>query len=85
MAKNGVDGVYSADPKLDPTATKYAELTQLDLIAKNLKVMDRTASSLSMDTDIPLIVFNINTPGNIQKVVMGENIGTVIEGGKNNG
>ena len=82
MAKNGVDGVYSADPKLDPTATKYAELTQLDLIAKNLKVMDRTASSLSMDTDIPLIVFNINTPGNIQKVVMGENIGTVIEGGK---
>ena len=85
MAKNGVDGVYSADPKLDPTATKYSELTQLDLIAKNLKVMDRTASSLSMDTDIPLIVFNINTPGNIQKVVMGENIGTVIEGGKNNG
>ncbi|CCI85698.1 UMP kinase [Lactobacillus pasteurii DSM 23907 = CRBIP 24.76] len=82
MAKNGVDGVYSADPKLDPTATKYSELTQLEIIAKNLKVMDRTASSLSMDTDIPLIVFNINTPGNIEKVVLGENIGTVIEGGK---
>ena len=83
MAKNGVDGVYSADPKVDPSATKYDELTQLDLIAKNLKVMDRTASSLSMDTHIPLIVFNVNTEGNIKKVVMGENIGTVIEGGKN--
>ena len=82
MAKNGVDGVYSADPKTDPTATKFTELTQLDLISKNLKVMDRTASSLSMDTEIPLIVFNVNTPGNIKKVVMGENIGTVIRGDK---
>ena len=84
MAKNGVDGVYTADPKVDPSATKYSELTQLDVIAKNLKVMDRTACSLSMDTEIPLVVFNVNTPGNIKKVVMGENIGTVIEGGKNN-
>lgn len=84
MAKNGVDGVYTADPKLDPTATKYSELTQLDIIAKNLKVMDRTASSLSMDTHIPLIVFNVNKSGNIKKVVMGENIGTIIEGGKKN-
>lgn len=82
MAKNGVDGVYTADPKLDPHAKKYKELTQLDLIAKNLKLMDRTASSLSMDTNIPLIVFNVNTPGNIKKVVLGENIGTIIEGGK---
>ena len=82
MAKNGVDGVYSADPKTDPSATKFAELTQLDLISKDLKVMDRTASSLSMDTEIPLIVFNVNTPGNIKKVVMGESIGTVIRGDK---
>ena len=82
MAKNGVDGIYSADPKTDPSATKFAELTQLDLISKDLKVMDRTASSLSMDTEIPLIVFNVNTPGNIKKVVMGENIGTVIRGDK---
>ena len=58
------------------------ELTQLDVISKDLKVMDRTASSLSMDTNIPLIVFNVNTEGNIRKVVMGEHIGTVIEGGK---
>lgn len=82
MAKNGVDGVYSADPKLDPKAKKYHELSQLDVIAKNLKVMDRTASSLSMDTHIPLIVFNVNTPGNIKKVVQGQNIGTVIKGDK---
>lgn len=82
MAKNGVDGVYSADPKLDPNAKKYDELTQLDLISKNLKVMDSTASSLSMDNDIPLVVFNVNKPGNIQKVVEGQNIGTVIKGDK---
>lgn len=82
MAKNGVDGVYSADPKVDPDAKKFNELTQLDIIAKNLKVMDRTASSLSMDTDIPLIVFNVNKPGNIKRVVTGENVGTIIRGNK---
>ncbi|MDO4912327.1 MAG: UMP kinase [Lactobacillus sp.] len=82
MAKNGVDGVYTADPKVDESATMYRELTQLDIISQNLKVMDRTASSLSMDTDIPLVVFNINTDGNIKKVVTGEEIGTVIRGGK---
>lgn len=82
MAKNGVDGVYTADPNLDPSAKKFAELTQLDMIAKGLQVMDRTASSLSMDTHIPLIVFNVNTPGNIKRVVEGENIGTIIRGDK---
>ncbi|MFV4950672.1 UMP kinase [Lactobacillus delbrueckii] len=82
MAKNGVDGVYTADPNLDPSAKKFAELTQLDMISKGLQVMDRTASSLSMDTHIPLIVFNINTPGNIKRVVEGENIGTIIRGDK---
>ncbi|AUI71378.1 UMP kinase [Companilactobacillus alimentarius] len=81
MAKNNVDGVYSADPKKDPNAKKYAELTQLDIINKNLGVMDTTASSLSMDNDIPLIVFNLNKPENIKKVVQGENIGTIIKGG----
>lgn len=82
MAKNGVDGVYSADPKIYPEAVKFDELTQLDIIAKDLKVMDRTASSLSMDNNIPLIVFNVNEAGNIKKVIEGENIGTVIRGGK---
>ena len=78
MAKNGVDGVYSADPKIYPEAVKFDELTQLDIIAKDLKVMDRTASSLSMDNNIPLIVFNVNEAGNIKKVIEGENIGTVM-------
>lgn len=82
MAKNNVDGVYSADPKTDPKAVKFEELTQLEIINKNLQVMDRTASSLSMDTEIPLVVFNINQPGNIKKVIMGENIGTTIRGDK---
>ena len=82
MAKNGVDGVYTADTNLDPSAKKFAELTQLDMISKGLQVMDRTASSLSMDTHIPLIVFNVNTPGNIKRVVEGENIGTIIRGDK---
>ncbi len=82
MAKNGVDGVYTADPKIHPDAKKFHELSQLDMISKGLQVMDRTASSLSMDTHIPLIVFNVNTPGNIKRVVEGENIGTIIRGDK---
>src|SRR5699024_5786994 len=81
MAKNDVDGVYSADPKKDPNAKKYSELSQLDIINKNLGVMDTTASSLSMDNNIRLIVFNLNKPENIKKVVQGENIGTIIKGG----
>ena len=81
MAKNNVDGVYSADPKKDPDAKKYDELSQLDIINKNLGVMDSTASSLSMDNNIPLIVFNLNKAENIRKVVQGENIGTIIKGG----
>ncbi|APU71212.1 uridylate kinase [Companilactobacillus crustorum] len=81
MAKNNVDGVYTADPKKDPNAKKYSELSQLDIINKNLGVMDTTASSLSMDNNIPLIVFNLNKPENIKKVVQGENIGTIIKGG----
>ena len=80
MAKNNVDGVYSADPKLDKTATKFTELTHMEIISKGLHVMDSTASSLSMDNDIPLVVFNINQPGNIRRAVMGEKIGTTVRG-----
>ncbi|HIZ96054.1 MAG TPA: UMP kinase [Candidatus Ligilactobacillus excrementavium] len=80
MAKNGVDGIYSADPNVDPEAEKYQSLTHLDIINKGLHVMDTTASSLSMDNDIPLVVFNMNEHGNIKKVVLGENIGTTVEG-----
>lgn len=80
MAKNGVDGVYSADPQVDTDAIKYTDLTHLDVINKNLRVMDSTASSLSMDNDIPLVVFNLNEAGNIRRVVMGEAIGTTVKG-----
>jgi len=80
MAKNGVDGIYSADPNKDPDAVKFDQLTQLDIINKGLHVMDTTASSLSMDNDIPFVVFNLNKQGNIRKVVEGENIGTTVRG-----
>ena len=80
MAKNNVDGVYSADPRIDTNAIKFNELTHLDVIQKGLKVMDTTASSLSMDNDITLVVFNLNETGNIRRVVLGENIGTTVRG-----
>lgn len=82
MAKNNVDGVYSADPNKDVHATKFHELTHLDIIDKGLNVMDTTASSLSMDNNIPLVVFNLNEAGNIKRVVQGEQIGTTIKGDK---
>ncbi len=80
MAKNKVDGVYSADPFLDPNAEKYEVLTYLEVLNKNLGVMDSTASSLCMDNNIPLIVFNITEQGNIKRVVLGEKIGTIVKG-----
>ncbi|WP_035053011.1 UMP kinase [Carnobacterium pleistocenium] len=80
MAKNNVDGIYSADPKLDKTATKFEELTHLEIINKGLQVMDTTASSLSMDNNIPLVVFNLNETGNIKRVALGETIGTTVRG-----
>ena len=78
MAKNGVDGVYSADPKIDKNAVRYQSLTYMDLIQQNLHVMDTTATSMCMDNDIDLIVFNMNEPGNILKAVKGEVNGTLI-------
>ncbi|GED70207.1 uridylate kinase [Brevibacillus reuszeri] len=80
MAKNKVDGVYSADPSLDPTAEKYDQLTFLEVLNKGLGVMDSTASSLCMDNSIPLIVFNISEEGNIRRAVMGDKIGTLVKG-----
>ena len=80
MAKNGVDGIYSADPRKDANAVKYDKLTHMEIIDKGLQVMDTTASSLSMDNNIPLVVFNMNERGNIKKVVQGETIGTTVEG-----
>jgi uridylate kinase len=65
---------------LDPNATKYDDLTFLDVIKEGLAVMDSTASSLCMDNDIPLIVFSIMEQGNIKRAVMGEKIGTIVRG-----
>ncbi|SJZ85138.1 UMP kinase [Anaerorhabdus furcosa] len=79
MAKNGVDGVYSADPKLDKTAIKFEQLTYMDLIQQELQVMDTTATSMCMDNKVDLVVFNMNERGNIKKAVMQEKIGTVIK------
>lgn len=79
MAKNGVDGIYSADPRSHKDAVKYDSLTYMDILEKGLKVMDSTASSLSMDNHIPLVVFNLNNPGNIRKVVSGDSIGTTVK------
>ncbi|MCL1630856.1 UMP kinase [Sporolactobacillus sp. CPB3-1] len=80
MAKNNVDGVYSADPKVDKSAKKYKEISYLRVLNEGLQVMDSTASSLSMDNDIPLIVFSLSEEGNIRRAVLGENIGTVVKG-----
>ena len=78
MAKNNVDGVYSADPAKEKDAVKYEELSYLDVISQGLEVMDSTASTLCMDNDIPLVVFSLMEEGNIKKAVLGEKIGTVI-------
>ena len=78
MAKNGVDGVYNADPKTHPEAVKYDSLTYMDLIQEGLQVMDTTATSMCMDNDIDLVVFNMNQSGNILKAVRGEITGTII-------
>lgn len=80
MAKKGVDGVYDSDPKLNPNAKKYDKLDFLEVLNQGLQVMDSTAASLCMDNGIPLVVFNLETPGNIMRVVMGEEIGTIVGG-----
>ena len=77
LAKN-IDGVYSADPKVDPTAVKYDYISYDDVLAQHLAVMDTTATSLSMDNHSPVIVFALKDPENIVRVVMGEDIGTKV-------
>jgi len=74
-----IDGVYSADPKLDPTAIKYDEISYLDVLNKDLKVMDSTATALCRDNNIPLLVFGIADPENIVRAVKGEKIGTIVK------
>ena len=73
-----VDGVYTADPMLDPTATKYPTISYLQVLERQLKVMDATAISLCMDNRLPIVVFNLRQAGNVRRVVMGEAIGTTV-------
>ncbi|MBQ4092092.1 MAG: UMP kinase [Firmicutes bacterium] len=79
MAKK-VDGVYSADPKIDPSAVKFDTLSFKEVLEKELKVMDSTAASLCKDNNIPIVVFNINEKGNARRAVLGENVGTIVGG-----
>jgi uridylate kinase len=73
-----VDGIYTADPEKDPTATKFQDITYQDVIAKGLKVMDITATAMCMQNDLPIYVFNMDIVGNLKKVISGEDIGTLV-------
>jgi uridylate kinase len=75
-----VDGVYTADPKKDPSAVKFSRLTYLEVLKKGLQVMDATSISLCMDNDLPIIVFDVTAYGNVKKVIFGEEIGTIVKG-----
>ena len=76
-----VDGVYTADPKVDPKAVMLPRLDYLEVLNRGIEVMDNTALTLCMDNDVPIVVFNLLTPGNIERVVLGEEIGTLVGAG----
>ncbi len=78
LKATNVDGVYDADPQEDPSAQRFDRLTYIDVLSENLRVMDSTAVSLCMDNDLPIIVFDLNRPGNMRRVVFGSDIGTWI-------
>ncbi len=78
LLAKGVDGVFTADPKIDPTATMYTEITHREVLEKGLKVADATAFSLCMDNQMPIMVFNLLIEGNIARAVRGERIGTLV-------
>lgn len=80
-----VDGVYDKDPVKDATAKKFDRITYIEVIERNLKVMDTTSITLCMENNIPIIVFSVLEPGNIKKVVLGENIGTLVGEGSDAG
>ena len=73
-----VDGIYSADPMVDATATKFTKISYLQVLERQLRVMDTTAISLCMDNNLPIVVFNLRQPGSIRQVVMGEQVGTTV-------
>ena len=73
-----VDGIYTADPEKDPTATKFHDITYSEVIQRGLKVMDITATAMCMQNNLPIYVFNMDIPGNLKKVISGEEIGTLV-------
>lgn len=75
-----VDGIYSADPEKDPNATKFGKITFAECISKNLKIMDMTAFTLCMENNLPILVFNMDNPGTLIRVVTGEKVGTLVTG-----
>ncbi len=79
MAKNGVDGVYDSDPKVNPNAKMFKKLSYLDVINKDLKVMDATATTLCRNNNIPILVFNIDVEGNIVAAASGKDLGTLVD------
>ncbi len=81
MAKN-IDGIYSADPKVDPNAVKYDSITYAEILNQGLRVIDTTAASFCMEYNMPLFVFGLDKSENIKKAIMGENIGTIVKVGK---
>ena len=81
VAKSGVDGVYSADPHKDPTATKFDVLTYAEAISRGLRIMDQTAFTLCSENKLPMIVFGLEAEGNILRAVQGERIGTLVSAG----
>ncbi|MGH8987618.1 MAG: uridine monophosphate kinase, partial [Acidimicrobiales bacterium] len=74
----GVDGVYSADPRKDPSATRYDEVSFMEIVAKDLRVMDLTAVTFCKDNDLPILVFDLMGPGNLRRALSGERIGTLV-------
>jgi uridylate kinase len=78
---SGVDGVYSADPRLDPKAEKFAEISHFEVLNRRLDVMDSTAITFCLDNDLPIIVFDVTEPGNIRKALVGDPIGTLVTTG----
>ncbi|MBW1842871.1 MAG: UMP kinase [Deltaproteobacteria bacterium] len=80
MAKQGIDGVYSSDPKSDPDAKRYSQLSYEEALVKNLRVMDQTALALCRENQLPIVVFNMEEAGNLQKLAAGKAVGTRVEG-----
>lgn len=80
MGKNGVDGIYDADPRTVPTATRFTNITYREVHERNLRVMDLTAITLCQENKLPIFVFDMSVPGNLRRLVLGEPIGTVVSG-----